>query len=290
MLSVNPEVGYTQYFAGPVASGQGGAGRAAVEDGEQFLLNPASLAHAIQTTSSVFYFDGYLAEKEKDKSIGVTLTDAEKDNAFNGAFTFVDRKRNFQNKNLIGPSITEKYFNYTLAQFAFSQLAFGVSASLWQITVKEDNSLIGFEDEYDQWDMSAGLHWNPNPEFGVGLVFYNILPRDKDIPQILQNQDSIATGVYYIFYPYLRGRLDVGRQLTENTEGKTWLQIGLETKPQPYLLWRIGFNQNELLDRKYWTMGITFDGPRLKIDYFYQKNIDDSEGAMHGVDFRLPFW
>ena len=41
-------------------------------------------------------------------------------------------------------------------------------------------------------------------------------------------------------------------------------------------------------DQSYLTAG-GLQGPRLKLDYAFEKNLKGTDGALHSVDIRLPF-
>ena len=66
---------YAQYITGTVASGAGRAGRASTEDGEQFILNPATVVDASPAVGEFFYASGSELPGEKDQYYGLTVTD-----------------------------------------------------------------------------------------------------------------------------------------------------------------------------------------------------------------------
>ena len=78
MVHLIPEMGFAQYFVGPVAAGSGGAGVAAAEPGEGALLNPAILSHAPDFSGSTFYRDGYVGEGHHLTQLGFMLVDNSK--------------------------------------------------------------------------------------------------------------------------------------------------------------------------------------------------------------------
>lgn len=270
---------HAQYLTGPVASSLGGTGRAAVDDGEQALLNPASVVHGSPFTSELIFIDGYADKNEHDNIKSVGFTDNTEELIVSGGYYYALRRRTFENSQ----TLNENYHQFSLGRFAMDHLAFGVA-----ITYLDTNVVGG--SSYKQWDGNLGLHYNPQPDLGFGLVFYNILRRDKGIPTYLQNQDSVFAGVNYLLFNIFRLRFDLGQQLSLNPSEKLHYELGIESKVGEFLVTRIGLNKDELLKRDFYTLGFGFDGPRVKLDYSYSYNPDYSSGAMHGVDLRLPFW
>jgi hypothetical protein len=135
------------------------------------------------------------------------------------------------------------------------------------------------------------VHYNPHPDYGYGLVFYNLGARDETVPRYIQNLDKVSAGVHAIFLKYFRVRADLSQVVQENPDHRQQYQVGLESRLAPYAVVRLGLDKDDLTGRKFFTAGATFDGPRIKIDYYYKSNTGaDTAGAMHGVDIRLPFW
>jgi hypothetical protein len=143
---------------------------------------------------------------------------------------------------------------------------------------------------YNSFDGHLGALYNPHPDFGFGLVFYNVGSRDDARPAEIQNYDKASLGGLYIFREYFRLRADISQQLEVNPDNKALYQVGLESKLAGFVIFRLGMDKNELDQRKYFTAGISFDGPRAKVDYSYRKLNESGVGAMHSVDIRLPFW
>ncbi len=273
------EISYAQYVTGPLSSALGGAGRGAADDGEQLFLNPAAIVHNSPFTSSLFYLDGYQAKNEHDRILGLSLADNSEDTFCAGGYAFVSRRRTFDGSD----SVDDQYHQISLGGYVYKHVALGMAFTYLKSDVERG-------DKFDQYDANIGFHYNPRPEWGYGLVFYNVNGCDKDVPEHIQNQDKISAGMHYIYKPTLRFRFDMGQQLTNNPDSKMDLQLGFETRPKPFFVTRVGVEKEGATDRDLVTFGLGFDGPRLKFDYSYRKNTDYSGGAMHGVDMRMPFW
>lgn len=270
---------HAQYLTGPVASGLGGAGRGAVDEGEQIFLNPATIVHASPFTSALFYIDGYTEKNEHDNILGLSLADNTEGLFFSGGYAYAKRRRTYDARS----TIEEQYHQVSLGKFALRHLSFGATVTFLDTDMIEGPS-------YRQWDFHIGSHYNPHPNFGIGLVFYNVASRHEKVPAELQNLDAVALGAHYIFMPMFRLRLDISQQMERNPDQKIHYQMGVESHLSNFMVTRIGYDVDTLAKRNVYSLGVGFNGPRLKLDYFYRKDSDYSAGALHGVDLRLPFW
>lgn len=273
------DICYAQYLTGPVASALGGAGRAASDDGEQIFLNPAAIVHASVFSSSLFYEDGYVAEDDRHSRYGFSLADNSDDVLFSGGYSFARSKDTFANGDLR----EEDYHQISIGRFFAKHLSVGLALTYLITDIKND-------DKYSQFDAHLGALYNPDPNYGMGIVFYNLRPRDTSTPLEIQNLDSVAVGGHYIFMPMFRMRFDVREQLVYNPQQLREYLFGVESKFSEFWTSRFGVQRDDLLRKDFYTLGLGFDGPKLKIDYFYRKNADFNDGAMHGVDLRMGFW
>ena len=51
----------------------------------------------------------------------------------------------------------------------------------------------------------------------------------------------------------------------------------------------MGYRRDDQWQQDYLTLGAALEGPRLKIDYSFEKNLKGTAEALHSVDLRLPF-
>jgi len=274
------QVSQAQYLTGPVAMALGGAGRAASEDGEQFMLNPASIVESSQISSSVFYSDGYNGVNQHDNYFGATLTDNEDDVWLAGAYSYVHRDRTFLNAN----DLIEDYHQVSAGRWVVKHLALGLNVNYMQSQIANMSNL------YVQWNGHVGAFYVPTKELAIGFVAYNILGRDETVPVEIQQSPKLALGVTYIFMPQIRGRIDISQVQVQNPNHDLEYQLGFETRTSEFFLFRAGYDQDDLNQIKYWSVGLAFDGPRIKIDYFFRENFGYGSGGLHGIDIRLPFW
>ena len=269
---------HAQYLTGPIAGALGGAGRAASDDGEQIFLNPAALVHGSPFTSSIVYEGGREADNEKTDRLAIGLSDNSQDLVVSGGYSYVRRTDEITGM----PDVKEDFHQFALAKFVAKHVSMGGTFSY------RVSDIDGEREKHDQWDVSVGTLYNPTPDFAVAAVVYNLASRDDEIPKTVQNLDQVAVGLHYIYLPMFRFRFDLVQQMVRNPDAKMNYQAGIESKLKNFLVTRVGFNKDDLADRDFLTFGLGFDGPRLKFDYSYRKNLDG--GALHGVDLRMPFW
>ncbi len=270
---------YAQYITGTVASGAGRAGRASTEDGEQFILNPATVVDASPAVGEFFYASGSELPGENDQYYGLTVTDNSPGLLFAGGYLYVHRYRTFQNL----PSVREDYHQLSMGQFITTHISLGAAVTYLRSVLSNGN-------DYIQWNGHLGVLYNPLPYLGLAFVSYNDFGHLKNVPAEIQERNELAIGATYLFSDDFRLRTDILEYQEDNPKHFNEYQFGFESKVEPLLWARIGYDRNVYLNQTYWTAGFTFNGPRLKADYYFQKDVASGGGYMQGVDLRLPFW
>lgn len=267
-----------QYYTGAVASGAGGAGRAAAEVSETALLNPATIAHAPDFSAATYFTTGDLDSTENTQIYGLTLVDNNSEAFFPGSLSFLRRHRDY--KSL--PSVEDNYINASIGGFFYHQFAMGLSVLRLEQKIKRGK-------KYEQWNGVVGMHYTPTPDLGLGLVVYNMAQVDEDIPQDLQLIPKVSAGLSYIINQFVRVRFDLSREERFNPNHKLIYNGGLESFLNGFLILRLGVSRDDRLQITRYTGGLSFDGPQFKLDYAYGQNEDQANGALHSVDLRIPF-
>ena len=285
MLTLFSAAGHAQYITGPVASGAGGAGRASTEDGEQFIHNPAALVDASQGSSSLFYSTGSDMPGEQDQYYGATLTDNSPGLLFSGAYLYVHRIRMFQGL----PSVTEDYHQFSLGRYVWRHISVGASITYLRSVLGGSGGVNGAGDAYVQWNGHVGVLYNPFPNLGLAFVSYNAFGRQENIPMEIQEVNKIAFGSTYILMDSFHLRGDVSEIQVDNPKHLNEYQLGFESRVEPMLWARVGYDRDEYFNLTYWTAGLTFNGPKLKADYYFRDDVAAGGIYMQGVDLRLPF-
>ena len=268
-----------QYYTGPISSALGGTGRAASEPEEGVFLNPAVLPHAKEFSTALFYDDGQVGDGLGETTLGVSFVDNTEGIFIPGSVSYLRRRRTFPGM----PSVNEEYWQVSVGKFVTQYLSLGLSIHNRSIDQE------GAED-FTYWNGSLGGLWAPSPQWGLGLVWENFSAKQKDsIPGYLEDLPEVGLGFVYLFENILKARLDASQLLEENPDKKWKLGLGVETYLNNFMALRLGAELDEVSDRQFVTAGLAFLGPRLKIDYAFRKNTKDGKGAMHSVDFRVPF-
>jgi hypothetical protein len=87
----------------------------------------------------------------------------------------------------------------------------------------------------------------------------------------------------------MRVTLDLTRWEKHNPDKKGIIQAGSEIQIGSFALFRFGYEIDDIRKRNSGTLGLGFNGPRLKANYSLVKAMKESDGALHSVDLRLPF-
>lgn len=268
-----------QYFTGPVSSGMGGAGVAAVNASEGAFLNPAVIAHAPRFESAIAYQDGYLARRTHRTQYGITLADNSANVVLPGAFSYFQGARTFSS----GVSTEDQLWNLSLGNFVGRNFALGLNAYYM-------NHKIANAENESYWNGALGAHYTLSPKIAFAFVFYNPIDGPKDLPLELKPIPEIRFGLQYSPEAFVRLRLDVSRPERENPEKYGVIYSGVEVDMNQFAIFRLGGQFDDYRKQNYVTAGLGFNGPRLRINYSLQKNIKGTGGAVHGVDFRVPVW
>lgn len=268
---------HAQYFTGAVAEGVGGAGVAANDQSESYHLNPAVLVHAKGFSLGGFYRAGPPTEVQDDHVLGATFVDNTDGVYIPGGLSYIQRERKFNDSE----TSDEEYFHGSMAHFLGGQVSVGLS-------IKHLRSVYRGE-KHNLWNGDFGVLWAPVPWFGWGLVYYNFVKEDDSVPLNLENGGKFRTGTHVILNDFVKYRLDLERRMERNDHDRWVVKSGLESNPWPFVSLRVGYDQDFHKNQSFLTTGMSFNGPRFRLDYSYRKQQGEGAGAMHGVDLRVPF-
>lgn len=277
-LYATPKASFAQYFTGVLANSMGGAGRASAETDETVFLNPATLVHGPAFSSNVFYQEGGFTQSTQSHKYGVSFVDNSQDVLFSGGFAYLRGQKNFNNFE----AINEEFMQVSLGGFIHGQVSAGVNFT--RLVQKESSG-----SQHVQMNGDIGLMWNPSPQWALGGVYYNVKAADENLSAHLRELPVAAFGFTYLFSRLLSVRLDGGRQMKDNPDGKYFLGVGLESEVHPFWIFRGGYKVDKLAGLDLFTAGIGFRGPRFRLDYFYQLPQKGGDGSLHGVDMRVSF-
>lgn len=257
----------------------GGTGRAASEVEEGIFLNPAVLPHSRDFSSSLFYADGENGEGLGETVLGLTLVDNTEGVIVPGGLSYLRKRRTFPDFS----PVDEHYCLVSVGGFLDDHLTGGLS--LHYRSLQQESGL-----KESIWNGSLGFIWAPQSNWGLALVWdHFISSQEKGLPISLRDLPELGFGLVYIYERIFRFRADLSKALLENPQEKWRLGLGLETFTDTFFAVRLGAEVDDRTNAQFMTTGLAFAGPRLKMDYSFRKNLKSGGGAMHGVDFRIPF-
>lgn len=265
------------FFKGPQSAAMGHAGRAHLESAESAFLNPALLPLLKNSGNNTYFRDGSLEDGQHRNSLGIGFFDNSEGVWFPGAIHYVRLRDTGRT-----PKVAQGEVWHVAGGYALNDRVL-VGASAYQLSYQTEGV------RYSQWNGSLGTVLKISPILGVAYVLDNVAKPGSEIPQGLREDTEQSLGLFGSVYEVVHVRFDISRREHNNPDSKLAYMVGIETLSQEFLLVRAGFKMDELKNENLWTAGLCFNGPRLKIDYAFEKSSDRSSGALHSVDLRLPF-
>lgn len=276
-LALVPSLANAVFLVGPIASGTGGAGIAAIDPSESALLNPASLAELQKYYAGAHFGLGTLDNESKVHQYGVLLSDGTPSNIFAGALSY--NRKILEDKS--GNETKYQDIQLAIGGFPIAHLAFGIAGHRLMSSSQEG--------EFDQDNLHLGLLYGFTPNFGVGLVGYDVLPVSDSVPVSMQIVPAWGLGTNIVLSQFFHFRFDILRQDRFNDEKKLDYAAGMETLFQNGWIFRLGGHWFGVTGKTNITAGLGFKGPRLSFDYSFQKEVQSDKGIMHLIDLWLPF-
>lgn len=254
-------------YVGAVSTATGGTGRGAIEPADGLLLNPAVISEFPKKDFSVSYSDDDWA---------LTVADNGKDAYFPAGLIF--RRTDMT-------VVETQQLGLAFATPRWKRLTFGGTLSLYEYT---HNLSPAVEENYKQGVLDLGLTLALTSDFGFGFVAKKVAAGMVDLPESLQVQKTIGLGMSYTYQNFARLRLDV-ESGPDNDTKKLVYMAGLENFLNDWLVFRLGFQNNNVVVKDYFTAGLAFVGPQFGLHYAYITDIKDKSDSKHLVDLSVPF-
>lgn len=261
-----------------MSSSLGGAGRAGVNSSEGVFLNPALVALLSRSEMIGYYQDGAISKGRHAQAWGVTLSQSSDDVYFPGALSYL-RLRDTR------PGLAAQdgeLWHVAIGKLFFKRLAVGASA------YRLDESVAG-EKDWEQWNGALGGVFLITNHWGVAYVYENPFSTSSDIPEALRLFGKQSLGTYYMTPYHAALVLDLQRWEQFNPKKQWDVHAGIEVESNPFVIVRLGAEWLQAAHRTDLTAGFTFNGPRIKVDYAFIKNVRGIGGALHSVDLRATF-
>jgi hypothetical protein len=267
-----------EVYRGPISKSSAGTGRAGIPGMESAFVNPALVPLVKASEMSAFYTDGYVASGQHRQGGGLGVIDANKEVLFPGTFHYI---RTRDTGRASAPAEGE-LFHLAFGKNVSEHLAFG--ASVYRVTYDVDR-----DRKYEQWNGSVGMLVLITENAGVAYVLDNLAKPSSRTPHGLREDMRQGIGGYGSIADIVRLRADISREERFNPDHKLTYALAVETMTSTWILFRGGFKRDELKDQRLWTAGFGFNGPRMRINYAFEKNAEGTGGAAHSVDLIVPF-
>lgn len=252
---------------GAVTSATGGTGRGAIEPIDGVLLNPATISDMPSKTFSYNYSNNEWA---------LSVTDNGRDALIPAALIFVKTTNNNVDTQQLGLSLaSRRWHKFTLA----------ATGSMMEYTNHLSPSS---EEKYRQavFDLSGTYALATN--FGFGIVANKVGSNPISLAENLQTQQTVAMGMGYTYQDFARLRFDV-ETAPENKTDRLVYMLGLENYINQWMIFRIGYQNNNVLSKNYFSAGMGFSGPQFGLHYAYIANTADNSEDKHCIDLGFPF-
>lgn len=252
---------------GAVSTATGGTGVGAVEPVDGLLLNPAFVADMPAKDFSVNYSADAWA---------LTIADNGQDSFFPAGLQMVSFRTDTLNTQKLGLS-------FTLPRM--KRLVVGATASMVEYSYNPTGNM---DNKYRQAVADVGLTYGITRDIGIGLVANKVGATKIDLQEGLQLQKTATLGLSYTYDNFLRLRLDVESGPDYKTN-KLVNMIGIENYLNEWVVFRLGYQNNKVLEKDYMTGGLGFAGPQFGLHYALISNTVDRSDQKHLFDLAIPF-
>ena len=267
-----------QFYTGPIASGAGGAGRAAADASESSYLNPASLSFIKDYNVSFAYASSDHPVDGARITYAGMLADGTAERLVPGSLSFVHRFTEYPDQS---GAYTEQDYQASFSGMVARGLSLGASAHRQLYKP-------GRGSEATQDNATIGALWVPTTSLGLAAVGYDLIPSNVGAPALVRQSPTYAVGINYLFSDLFRVRADVVRPTEGPRNGRNNVMAGFESQFRPDFIFRAGMQWRETEDKTMWTVGVGFHGPRLSFDYAFEKDLRVDVGFRHVIDMWLP--
>lgn len=267
LLIILFNINYAQSDVGAVSTATGGTGRGAVEPVDGLLLNPATLLD-FPTQNFAFNYGS--------DEWALTVADNGKDAYFPAAVQFINRKTSLLDTQKLG-------FSFGLPRW--KKVGFGGTLSMVEYGYHPAGNL---DLKYRQGVFDFGMTWALTKNMGFGLVANRLASTRTDLAAGLQVQKTVGMGLSYVYQNFARVRFDI-ESAPENKVDKLVYMIGFENYINDWVVMRLGFQDNNVLVKDFFSAGVGFSGPQFGLHYAYITDVSNNNDQKHLFDLSVPF-
>jgi hypothetical protein len=269
---------HAQVFEGPITAGMAGTGRAGLDANEGAFLNPALAGMLPKSEFAAYYKDGYSDVGQHRNAYGATISENSEDTILGGNIAYLRTR----NTGQLSTPVDGEIWHAAFGKLFLEKFAVGFSVYRFAATPVDAPAT-------EQWNGSIGGVFLILPKLGVAYVYDNPIHPSSDVPNEIRFLPQQSFGVFWST-PYLaRLRLDLVHLDQLNPDNRWDIRTSVESEVGEFFLFRLGGRWDEIEGERYATAGLSFNGPKLKVDYAFEKNVARTGGAVHSVDLRTTF-
>lgn len=254
-------------YIGAVSTATGGAGRGAIESVDGLYLNPAFIRDFAAKSFSFNY--------SKDQW-ALSLIDTGADAFFPAGLQFISQKTDIVDTQKLG---------LTLGAPRWNRIVLGGTLAMLEYT---DNLATTQDRKFRQGALDLGLTFSLYKNLSVGLVANKVGATEVDLNESLQQQKTLGLGISYMYDDFARFRLDAESGPDNKTDRLIYM-VGVENYINDWVIFRLGFQNNQVLAKDYFTAGLGFAGPQFTLHYAYISDTVDQTDQKHLFDLGIPF-
>ncbi len=260
-------------YAQSYYQGMGGAGVSMVGPSEAAVLNPALLGYMDKNHANIFfnqfqYQPNTLSNKKDDKSFGLVMVDTRTSELIPGALSFEK-----QENEIAGTEA--RLYKLSLARREYVKASFGLALQRYEFTAPTTAK--------NEHDVNLGVTISPTEVFGISFVVDNLTSDGGDL---LKKYYSL--GLHYIYEPFLKFTLDLGKQDRGHGDSTPDLKTGFSV-PIGFLDLSFGYGSLKSKDIDYFSGGLIWRGPRMAFSYAYRDLLGSRSGDGHFIDIGIFF-
>ncbi len=225
-----------------------------------------------------FYRDGYIAEGQHRQGWALGVVDNSEDVYFPGAAHY----GKIRDTGRAPRPVDGEIWHAAGAYLFRDRLSLGFSAYRLNYTQKGDRA-------HTIWNGSLGAVFLVNELMSVAYVFDNVARQGSEVPVGLREDPKHSFGLFGKLGDLMTVRADVQREMELNEDNRWTYMLGFEVMQGDFVVARAGYRLDDLRNQRFVTGGFSFNGPRIKVNYAIEKNLEGTSGALHSVDLRVPF-
>lgn len=276
LIVLFPLLSLAENYTGAVSSATGNTGRASVEISDSAYLNPASLAYMMGYVFTSSYSSVISGGEQQGTDFSLSLMDNMKETVIPTGLAYTQLKRDIGSYDL-----TTRDFRLSFGNFISKKMALGLGFHM-----KDDQFP---NTRYQQTNLSLGMLYGFNNDFGVGFTMDDILDPSGNVPKDIRVQSTTGLGLSYTYKKFARFRTDLV-SASGNRFNKPTLGAGLESFMNRWVVIRLGLSRNFDEETNLYAAGLGFKGPKFGLHYSYQNSPQLAKLTRHSIDLAIPLW